>query len=70
METLKAICSAIASVFGLLRDRSAVRNAPAMQANATARTDAAIKRQSTELVAEAQQGDADALRKLREAASE
>lgn len=70
MPLLESIAAAVANVFGLTRDRSALRNAPAMQSNANARTDAEIKRRSTELVAEAQTGDPKALQRLREAASE
>ena len=52
----ESIFSAIANVFGLTRDRSALRNSPAMQASKAAKTDAAIKAKSTAAVASAKAG--------------
>ena len=70
MDAIKAIFAAIAAVFGLARDRSALRNSPAMQASADAKTDAGIKSISAETVAAAKAGDADALDKLRKLTAE
>ena len=70
MDAIKAIFAAIAAVFGLARDRSALRNSPAMQASAAAKTDAAVHAESTAAVSAATTGDADALDKLRKIAAE
>lgn len=70
MSLISSIFSAIANVFGWATGRSALRNAPAMQANAAAKTDAEIKAISTGAVAFAQTGDADAVEKLRRLTAE
>lgn len=66
----ESIFSAIASVFGLTRDRSALRNSPTMQASKAAKTDAAIRAESTAAVADAKTGDSEALKKLRRLTAE
>lgn len=66
----ESIFSAIANVFGLTRDRSALRNAPPMQAAGAAKTDAAIRAKSTNAVAKAKTGDTAALEKLRRLTAE
>ena len=70
MSFLGSIFSAIANVFGLTRDRSALRNSPAMQASESAKTDAAVRAESTAAVAAAKTGDAVAVEKLRRLAAE
>lgn len=70
MDTLRAIFAAIAAVFGLTRERSALRNSPAMQASKTAKTDAAIRSESTAAVGAAKGGDAKALDNLRRLTAE
>lgn len=70
MALISSIFGAIANVFGLLTGRSALRNAPAMQANATAHTDARLKDTAAQTVADATTGDAAALEKLRKLAAE
>lgn len=66
----ESIFTAVANVFGLARDRSALRNSPAMQASKAAKTDAAVRAQSTAAVAAAKTGDAAALEKLRRLTAE
>ena len=66
----ESIFSAIAGVFGLTRDRSALRNSPAMQASKAAKTDAAIHAESTAAVSAAKTGDSEALEKLRRLTAE
>lgn len=66
----ESIFSAIANVFGLARDRSALRNSPTMQASKAAKTDTSIRAESTAAVAAATTGDAEALEKLRRLTAE
>lgn len=70
MPTLGPIASAIANVFGLIRDRGALRNTPPMQAAGAAKTDAAIRAESTTAVAKAKTGDDAAIEKLRRLTAE
>lgn len=71
MNFLTSIFSAIGGFFGWAGQRSAQRNAPAMQANAAARTDAAEAAQATRTVASATNpADSAALERLRRAAAE
>ncbi len=70
MSLLSSLFSAIANVFGWATGRSALRNAPAMQANSAAKADASIKAVSATSVAAAKTGDAEALEKLRRLTAE
>ena len=70
MALIGSIFTAIANVFGWATGRSALRNSPAMQASAAAKTDAAIKSESAEAVAAAKTGDAAALDKIRKLTAE
>lgn len=70
MSLLSSIFTAIANLFGWANGRSALRNSPAMQASAAAKTDAAIKSDSAEAVAAAKTGDAAALDELRKLTAE
>lgn len=70
MSLLSSIFSAIANLFGWATGRSALRNSPTMQASAAAKTDAAIKSDSAEVVSAAKTGDAAALDKLRKLTAE
>lgn len=70
MSLLSSILSAIGNVFGLLTGRSALRNSPAMQASASAKTDAAIKSASAQAVAQAKTGNASDLDNLRKLTAE
>lgn len=70
MALLSSLLSAIGNVFGLLTGRSALRNSPAMQAAASAKTDAAIAAGSAQAVAQAKTGTAAALANLRKLTAE
>ena len=70
MSLLSSIFSAIANAFGWATGRSALRNSPTMQANAAAKTDAAIRAESTAAVAAAKTGNAAAIEKLRRLTAE
>ena len=70
MSLLSSIFSAIANAFGWATGRSALRNSTSMQASAAAKTDAAIKSESSEAVAAAKTGDAEAVEKLRRLTAE
>ena len=70
MSLRSSIFTAIANLFGWATGRSVLRNSPAMQASAAAKTDAAIKSDSAEAVAAAKTGDAAALDKLRKLTAE
>lgn len=70
MSALGPIASAIANALGLIRDRGALRNTAPMQASKAAKTDAAIRAESTAAVAAAKTGDAEALDKLRRLTAE
>lgn len=69
MSLISSILSAIANLFGWANGRSALRNSPAMQASKAAKTDAAVRAESTSAVAAAKTGDA-ALEKLRRLTAE
>lgn len=70
MSLLSSIFSAIANAFGWATGRSALRNAPPMQASAAAKTDASIKDTSAATVAAATTGEAEAVEKLRRLTAE
>lgn len=71
MNLLSALLTAIGSAFTWATGRGAQRNAPAMQANAAARTDAAEAAQATRTVASATNpADSAALDELRRSAAE
>lgn len=70
MSLLSSIFSAIANAFGWATGRSALRNAPPMQASKAAKTDASIKDASAEAVAAATTGDAEAIERLRRLTAE
>ena len=70
MSLLSSIFTAIANLFGWANGRSALRNSPAMQASATAKTDAAIKDASVKATFAAMNGNSEAVEKLRKLTAE
>ena len=70
MSLISSVFTAIANLFGWATGRSALRNSPAMQASAAAKTYSAIKSESSEAVAAAKTGDAAALDNLRKLTAE
>lgn len=70
MNFVTALLDFLGGLFRHSTERSRVKNAPAMQANAAAKTDVATGDRGGDLVSRAMDGDKDALEQLRKDASE